>query len=194
MVVNTLGRYFARRFVIASLGVFFGLFVLLVFVDRMKARTGDERSFKKNAEAIAAVPGIDSLLVGSSDLSVELGIPGQNGHEKIQAAVDKVVAACKKHIHPHQGAISADGKFSWVEMECLGACVNAPILQVNDDFFEDMDAGSVEKLLEALQGADMVFVTTGLDVQLELGLVDLELAVTRVHDLDHVGVCLGDQR
>ena len=50
-----------------------------------------------NAEAIAAVPGIDSLLVGSSDLSMELGIPGQNGHEKVQAAVDKVVAACRKH-------------------------------------------------------------------------------------------------
>ncbi len=55
----------------------------------------------KNAEAIAAVPGIDSLLVGSSDLSVELGIPGENGHEKIQAAVDKVVAACKKHKTRH---------------------------------------------------------------------------------------------
>jgi len=51
----------------------------------------------ENAEAIAAVPGIDSLLVGSSDLSMELGIPGQTGHEKVQASVDKVVAACKKH-------------------------------------------------------------------------------------------------
>jgi 4-hydroxy-2-oxoheptanedioate aldolase len=51
----------------------------------------------KNAEAIAAVPGIDCLLVGSSDLSVELGIPGENGHQKIQDAVDKVIAACKKH-------------------------------------------------------------------------------------------------
>ena len=51
----------------------------------------------RNAEAIAAVPGIDALLVGSSDLSVELGIPGENGHEKIQAAVDRVIAACKKH-------------------------------------------------------------------------------------------------
>ena len=51
----------------------------------------------RNAEAIAAVPGIDALLVGSSDLSVELGIPGENGHQKIQDAVDKVVAACKKH-------------------------------------------------------------------------------------------------
>jgi len=51
----------------------------------------------ENAEAIAAVPGIDSLLMGSSDLSMELGIPGQTGHEKVQAAVDKVVAACRKH-------------------------------------------------------------------------------------------------
>ena len=51
----------------------------------------------RNAEAIAAVPGIDALLVGSSDLSVEMGIPGENGHPKIQEAVDKVIAACKKH-------------------------------------------------------------------------------------------------
>ena len=51
----------------------------------------------ENAEAIAAVPGIDCLLVGSSDLSMELGIPGQQGHEKIQSSVDKVVAACRKH-------------------------------------------------------------------------------------------------
>src|SRR5215475_12233907 len=51
----------------------------------------------RNAEAIAAVPGIDCLLVGSSDLSMELGIPGENGHQKIQDSVDKIVAACKKH-------------------------------------------------------------------------------------------------
>src|SRR5258708_18582146 len=51
----------------------------------------------RNAEPIAAVPAIDSLLIGSSDLSVELGIPGENGHAKIQEAVDKVVDACKKH-------------------------------------------------------------------------------------------------
>ncbi len=51
----------------------------------------------ENAEAIAAVPGIDALLVGASDLSMELGIPGDTGNPKVQAAVDKVVAACKKH-------------------------------------------------------------------------------------------------
>jgi 2-keto-3-deoxy-L-rhamnonate aldolase RhmA len=51
----------------------------------------------ENAEAIAAVPGLDCLLVGSSDLSMEMGVPGDNGNPKIQAAVDKVVAGCKKH-------------------------------------------------------------------------------------------------
>jgi len=38
-----------------------------------------------------------------------------------------------------------------VEVECLGACVNAPILQVNDDFYEDLDGPATEKLLDALR-------------------------------------------
>ena len=50
-----------------------------------------------NAEAIAAVPGIDCLLIGSSDLSMEMGIPGENGHPRIQEACDTVVAACTRH-------------------------------------------------------------------------------------------------
>ena len=51
----------------------------------------------ENADAIAAGPGIDCLLVGSSDLSMEMGIPGDTGNPKVQAAVDKVIAACAKH-------------------------------------------------------------------------------------------------
>ena len=51
----------------------------------------------ENADAIAAVPGIDCLLVGSSDLSIEMGIPGDTGNPRVQAAVDKVIAACTKH-------------------------------------------------------------------------------------------------
>src|ERR1043165_2227383 len=50
-----------------------------------------------NAEAIAAVPGIDCLLIGSNDLSMEMGIPGDVANPKIQGACDKVVAACRKH-------------------------------------------------------------------------------------------------
>jgi 2-keto-3-deoxy-L-rhamnonate aldolase RhmA len=51
----------------------------------------------ENAEAIAAVPGIDCLLVGSNDLSMEMGIPGDVANPKIQGACDKVVAACRKY-------------------------------------------------------------------------------------------------
>jgi (2Fe-2S) ferredoxin len=55
---------------------------------------------------------------------------------------DEVVAACRRgHRHQgHLGETSADGLFTMTEVECLGACVNAPVLQVDDDFYEDMDA------------------------------------------------------
>jgi NADH-quinone oxidoreductase subunit E len=49
------------------------------------------------------------------------------------------------------GETSADGVFTMTEVECLGACVNAPILQVDDDFYEDMDAQKVIDLLATLR-------------------------------------------
>src|SRR5215467_4266476 len=64
---------------------------------------------------------------------------------------DDVVAACKKHIHPQQGAISADGKFTWVEMECLGACVNAPMILIDKDPYEDLDGPKMAGLLETIR-------------------------------------------
>jgi NADH-quinone oxidoreductase subunit E len=64
---------------------------------------------------------------------------------------DQVVAACKKHIHPQAETVSADGKLSWMEVECLGACVNAPIVQVADDFFEDLDGARAEALINDLR-------------------------------------------
>ena len=65
---------------------------------------------------------------------------------------DDVVAACRKATGIagwHE--TSADGLFTMTEVECLGACVNAPILQVNDDFYEDMDGPATERLIEALR-------------------------------------------
>ena len=63
---------------------------------------------------------------------------------------DAVLAACKKHIHPQPETVSADGKFSWMEVECLGACANAPMVQINDDNFEDLTYDSMSAILEAL--------------------------------------------
>ena len=64
---------------------------------------------------------------------------------------DDVVAACKKHIAPTQHTISADGKFSWMEVECLGACVNAPVMQIGKDFYEDLDGPTTERILDAFR-------------------------------------------
>jgi NADH-quinone oxidoreductase subunit E len=64
---------------------------------------------------------------------------------------DDVVKACKKHIHEKPHTISADGKFSWEEAECLGACVNAPMIQIDGDTYEDLDGPTTEKLLQDLR-------------------------------------------
>ena len=64
---------------------------------------------------------------------------------------DAVVAACEQKLGIAVGGTTADGLFTLVEVECLGACVNAPILQVNDDFYEDLDGPATGKLLDALR-------------------------------------------
>jgi NADH-quinone oxidoreductase subunit E len=69
---------------------------------------------------------------------------------------DAVMDACKKHIHPHQHTVSADGKFSWMEVECLGACVNAPMLQIGKDFYEDIDGPITEKLIADLRAGKAI--------------------------------------
>lgn len=62
---------------------------------------------------------------------------------------EDLVDACKKKIGP-SGAVSADGNFSWIEVECLGACVNAPMIQINDYYFEDLTVASLDKIMSDL--------------------------------------------
>jgi NADH-quinone oxidoreductase E subunit len=64
---------------------------------------------------------------------------------------DAVVAACERQLGIGIGQTTSDGAFTLTEVECLGACVNAPIIQVNDDFYEDLDAASTEALIDALR-------------------------------------------
>ena len=66
------------------------------------------------------------------------------GSDVIEATCRKVTGIKGWH------ETSADGMFTMSQVECLGACVNAPILQVDDDFYEDMDGPAVESLLAAL--------------------------------------------
>ena len=62
----------------------------------------------------------------------------------------KLVDVCKKKIAKKESEISKDGKSSWLEVECLGACVNAPMLQINDDYFEDLDSEKLEKIIDKI--------------------------------------------
>ncbi len=63
----------------------------------------------------------------------------------------KLVNVCKKKISENENQISNDGKISWMEVECLGACVNAPMLQINDDYFEDLDAIKLEEIINKIK-------------------------------------------
>lgn len=63
---------------------------------------------------------------------------------------DDLKAVCQKHIGA-QNDVTEDGKLSWLEVECLGACVNAPMVQINEDFYEDLTATSFEKILTDLR-------------------------------------------
>ena len=62
---------------------------------------------------------------------------------------DDVLAACKNQ-RPVKGKTTPDGLFTLTEVECLGACANAPMVQINDDNYEDLDYDSTTAILEAL--------------------------------------------
>ena len=63
---------------------------------------------------------------------------------------DKIVKLCKENISPNENEISQKSSCSWMEVECLGACVSAPMIQVNDDYYEDLDEKSAKEILTSL--------------------------------------------
>jgi NADH dehydrogenase (ubiquinone) flavoprotein 2 len=64
---------------------------------------------------------------------------------------DVIVKAIKEELGIEQGQTTADGLFTILEVECLGACVNAPMIQINDDYYEDLTPASVKDLLKSLR-------------------------------------------
>ena len=62
----------------------------------------------------------------------------------------KLVEVCKEKISEKEKSLSKDGKCSWMEVECLGACVNAPMMQINDDYYEDLDKEKCEKIINQI--------------------------------------------
>ncbi len=63
---------------------------------------------------------------------------------------EDLVAVCKDKIAPKPHQISADGKFSWEEVECLGACANAPMAQIGKDYYEDLTAARMGELIDEM--------------------------------------------
>ena len=61
-----------------------------------------------------------------------------------------LVKVCKKKISENENQLSDDKKTSWLEVECLGACVNAPMLQINDDYYEDLDPSKLESIIDKI--------------------------------------------
>ena len=68
----------------------------------------------------------------------------------IRGAQD-LVKACKEKISENENELSKDNACSWVEVECLGACINAPMMQINDDYYEDLDKEKIEKIINQIQ-------------------------------------------
>lgn len=63
---------------------------------------------------------------------------------------DKIIEACEKHLKIGMNETTKDGKFTLMEVECLGACVNAPMVQINDDYYEDLTAETMKEVLDLL--------------------------------------------
>ena len=64
---------------------------------------------------------------------------------------DKIMSICKEKLGIEVGETTVDGKFTLSEVECLCACVNAPMMQINDDFYEDLDEASTTAILESIK-------------------------------------------
>ena len=64
---------------------------------------------------------------------------------------ENLISVCKARINKKQKSLSADGSMSWEEVECLGGCANAPLVQIGSDYFEDLDKDSFEKLIDDIE-------------------------------------------
>jgi NADH-quinone oxidoreductase subunit E len=83
----------------------------------------------------------------------------------VLSGADKLIGLCRERIG-EQHHLTADGKLSWVEVECLGACVNAPVAQINYDYYEDLTPASFGRILDRLIAGEQVTPGPQIDRQL----------------------------
>ena len=68
---------------------------------------------------------------------------------------EELIAVCKELISPHSHTPSADGKFSWEEVECLGACANAPMAQIGKDYYEDLSPAKLREMIAKFSNGEV---------------------------------------
>ncbi|MCE6953389.1 NADH-quinone oxidoreductase subunit NuoE [Cereibacter sphaeroides] len=68
---------------------------------------------------------------------------------------EDLIRVCKEKISPRPHTLSADGKFSWEEVECLGACANAPMAQIGKDYYEDLTAETLSALIDRFSAGEV---------------------------------------
>jgi len=106
---------------------------------------------------------------------------------------DQVMRCIKDKLGIDNHGRTSDGAFSLLEVECLGACVNAPILQVNDDFYEDMDYETTAALLDALKRGEPPAVGSMKGRQTSQS-IEGPTSLTSVKDSDGVPAWFADQK
>jgi NADH-quinone oxidoreductase E subunit len=134
---------------------------LYVAQDQMKRQTGSAWIPLKAMDAIAHRLGMAPIRVYEVATFYFMFNTAPIGKYHLQLCTttpcwlrgsDEVVAACREATGIKEWKeTSADGLFTMTEVECIGACVNAPVLQVDDDFYEDMDAEKTKALIAALR-------------------------------------------
>ena len=139
----------------------------------MRAQEQDGWVTKVAIEAIADMLGmayIRVLEVATFYTQFQLKPVGTRAHVQVCGTTpcmlrgaEELIKVCKHKIHPEPFATNADGTLSWEEVECQGACVNAPMVQIFKDTYEDLTPQSFEKLIDDLAAGRKVKVGPQID-------------------------------
>jgi NADH-quinone oxidoreductase subunit E len=106
---------------------------------------------------LLGMPYIRVLEVATFYTMFQLAPVGRKAHVQVCGTTpcrlrgaDELFRVCQHRIHHDPFHVSADGDFSWEEVECLGACVNAPMVLIGNDTYEDLTPETFEKVLEGI--------------------------------------------
>ena len=137
----------------------------------MRAQEQDGWVTKACIEQVAAMldmPFIRVMEVATFYTQFQLKPVGSRAHVQVCGTTpcmlrgsDDLKAVCRSKINPEQHTLNADGTMSWEEVECLGACVNAPMVMIFDETYEDLDAERFAAILDAFEAGQGENVPTG---------------------------------